>query len=211
VYSRGHTPQLLPKESGITKPSISVVMADGAPILHQAARVYYGITYPIQYNVKVKEIGYIHPTEITRLISNWRTEDQDDFDKPLASAVVALYSKDRNDEGDMEMDYSITVGRKKESQGEKRGQTQELNAREEQDRRVKQRRNETGDQSEVIAIDTDVADLNPCNLTRSVENARTDPERLQPAEERSSSDVIVGAYAKIAMSTATIRSLDTSL
>jgi hypothetical protein len=53
-------------------------MASGVPNLHPAARVYYGLHHPIQYNVNVKEIGYVPPDQVPYLISNWRAEDERD-------------------------------------------------------------------------------------------------------------------------------------
>lgn len=75
AYSWGNSPQLLQGESGITKPAISVVMNAGLPPLHVASRIYFGIHHPIQYNVKVKEIGYVPPAEVHTLISNWTAEN----------------------------------------------------------------------------------------------------------------------------------------
>jgi hypothetical protein len=78
AYSRGEKEQLLPGEGGITKPSIAVVMSEGVPKLHIASRIYYGIIHPIQYNVKVKEIGHVPKEQVSWLIGNWREEDDND-------------------------------------------------------------------------------------------------------------------------------------
>ncbi|KAJ4992587.1 hypothetical protein SVAN01_01970 [Stagonosporopsis vannaccii] len=78
VYTSGYSPQLLPGEAGITKTSICVVMTDNNPALNEASRIYFGIHHPIQYNVKVKEIGYVHPEWIPHLIGNWKEEDGGD-------------------------------------------------------------------------------------------------------------------------------------
>ena len=75
AYSWGGTAQLLEGESGIIKTSISVVMVNNNPALDIASRIYFGIHHPIQYNVKVKEIGYVPSDEIATLIGNWREED----------------------------------------------------------------------------------------------------------------------------------------
>lgn len=50
-------------------------MSSGVPPLHKAARVYYGVHHPVQYNVNVKEIGYIPGAETHILIRNWQEED----------------------------------------------------------------------------------------------------------------------------------------
>jgi hypothetical protein len=75
AYSEGQQPELLAGETGIKKPSIAVAMAQGEPILHVASRIYYGIHHPIQYNVKVKDIGQVLPNHLPALIGNWKAED----------------------------------------------------------------------------------------------------------------------------------------
>jgi len=75
AYSWDQEPVLIPGESGITKASIGVVMADGEPPLDTASRIYFGIHHPIQYNVKVKEIGHVHEDHIHSLIENWNEEN----------------------------------------------------------------------------------------------------------------------------------------
>tara|TARA_R110002003_G_scaffold171_15_gene14010 strand:+ start:2845 stop:3234 length:390 start_codon:yes stop_codon:yes gene_type:complete len=51
------------------------MVADQIP-LHKASRIYYGIHYPIQYNVKVRDVGYVPPQDIPTLLRNWREEEQ---------------------------------------------------------------------------------------------------------------------------------------
>lgn len=81
VYSWGGAPQLLRGEGGITKPSLSVVMTAGVPHLDKASRIYYGIHHPIQYNVKVKDIGYLPKAQVPILIGSWREEDNKDTEQ----------------------------------------------------------------------------------------------------------------------------------
>jgi hypothetical protein len=75
IYTWGKTPQLLPGETGIEKASLSVVMTENETPLHEASRIYYGIHHPIQYNVKVKEIGYVPRDQVPILIGQWKQED----------------------------------------------------------------------------------------------------------------------------------------
>jgi hypothetical protein len=75
IYSEGQSPQLIQGETGITKASIGVVMAHSQTNLDVASRVYYGIHHPIQYNVKVKEIGQVVQSHLPTLIGNWKEED----------------------------------------------------------------------------------------------------------------------------------------
>jgi hypothetical protein len=75
AYSWGSQAALLPGEYGITKPSLAVVMTEGEKVLDRASRIYYGIHHPIQYNVKVKDVGYVVPDQVHSLILNWKAED----------------------------------------------------------------------------------------------------------------------------------------
>jgi hypothetical protein len=76
AYSDNQQPQLLKGEKGIKKSSLAVTMAPGEPDLHIASRIYYGIHHPIQYNVRVKDIGQVLPHHVPALIGNWKAEDQ---------------------------------------------------------------------------------------------------------------------------------------
>jgi hypothetical protein len=94
VYSWGRNPELLSYEGGITKPSLPVVMTNGHEILDKASRIYYGIHHPIQYNVKVKEIGYIPRDLVPILIGNWREEDEGNTQQEYAVTLAAEASDD---------------------------------------------------------------------------------------------------------------------
>jgi hypothetical protein len=87
VYSDGQGPRFLPGEKGIRKPSIAIAMAQDEPDLHIASRIYYGIHHPIQYNVKVKDIGQVLPHHLPTLIGNWKSED--DSETREAAEVTA--------------------------------------------------------------------------------------------------------------------------
>lgn len=75
AYTSGYSPQPLAGEYGITKTSIGIIMTQNNPALNAASRIYFGIHHPIQYNVKVKEIGYVQPDHVPYLIGNWKEED----------------------------------------------------------------------------------------------------------------------------------------
>ncbi|KAF2996444.1 hypothetical protein E8E13_003705 [Curvularia kusanoi] len=74
AYDLKKTPLLLPGETGITKASIGVNMEENET-LTKASRIYFGIHHPIQYNVKVKNIGCVCAEHIPSLIGSWREED----------------------------------------------------------------------------------------------------------------------------------------
>jgi len=107
AYSQGQQPQLLPGETGITKAPIEIVMAEGEANLNVASRIYFGIHHPIQYNVKVKEIGYVIRAHIPNLIGYWKEIDgQEDTkasgladDKTVAEMDEYLYDTEDNLEG----------------------------------------------------------------------------------------------------------------
>ena len=88
MYSYGTEPTLLSGETGINKPSITVAMSTGVPSLHIASRIYYGIHHPIQYNVKVKDIGRVPSHHLPVLIGNWKAED--DLETKQAPEVTAM-------------------------------------------------------------------------------------------------------------------------
>jgi hypothetical protein len=66
---------LLPGETGITKDPIAV-KTPGSIKLDDASRIYFGIHHPIQYNVKVKDLGMVIPSDIPKVIGYWREEQQ---------------------------------------------------------------------------------------------------------------------------------------
>jgi hypothetical protein len=103
VYSWGQKPELLPYEGGMTKPSLPVIMSDNRTILDKASRIYYGIHHPIQYNNKVKDIGYIPRDFIPTLIGNWREEDESDTQQEAeVTANAELSDEEEEEERDRE-------------------------------------------------------------------------------------------------------------
>jgi hypothetical protein len=81
VYSYTSQPTLLQGEVGITKDPICVVTREGEQPLNPASRIYFGIHHPIQYNVKVKDLGYVHPHHLVNLKGYWAMENQDDTEQ----------------------------------------------------------------------------------------------------------------------------------
>ncbi|KAF1832454.1 hypothetical protein BDW02DRAFT_502913, partial [Decorospora gaudefroyi] len=74
AYTHGQIPQLLQGEQQLSKSPISVVMNEGECHLSTASRIYFGIHHPIQYNVKVKDLGYVHPDWMSVFLDHWRAE-----------------------------------------------------------------------------------------------------------------------------------------
>jgi hypothetical protein len=75
AYSMGSSPSLLDGESTLEKEAICIMMAQGVPPLSVASRIYFGIHHATQHNVKVKDIGQVHPHHIRNLLSHWNAQN----------------------------------------------------------------------------------------------------------------------------------------
>jgi hypothetical protein len=51
-------------------------MSQHEPALSTASRIFFGIQHPIQYNVKVKDLGYVHPDYLATFLGYWAMEHQ---------------------------------------------------------------------------------------------------------------------------------------
>ncbi|OAL51761.1 hypothetical protein IQ07DRAFT_564121 [Pyrenochaeta sp. DS3sAY3a] len=76
AYSWGEQPSLLQGEAQLSKDPICIVMTDNGEPLHYASRIFFGIHHPIQYNVKVKDLGYVIAAHMQNLIGYWSMENQ---------------------------------------------------------------------------------------------------------------------------------------
>jgi hypothetical protein len=56
-------------------------MAENEKPLAVASRINFGIHHPIQYGVKVKDLGCVHPYWIARFTEHWPMEHEDLFKK----------------------------------------------------------------------------------------------------------------------------------
>ncbi|KAF2660411.1 hypothetical protein K491DRAFT_649604 [Lophiostoma macrostomum CBS 122681] len=79
VYSMGQLPRLRTGETGIEKNPIPVRTPQEVSPLHQNSRINFGIHHPIQYNVKVKDLGKVAEDHIRRLIEYWQYEQNRDL------------------------------------------------------------------------------------------------------------------------------------
>jgi hypothetical protein len=75
AYTYGYQPQLLFEEKELRKSPICVVMNHGQTPLSAASRIYFGIHHPIHYNVKVKNLGYVHPDWLPSFLGYWNQEN----------------------------------------------------------------------------------------------------------------------------------------
>ncbi|KAH7378342.1 hypothetical protein BKA66DRAFT_149712 [Pyrenochaeta sp. MPI-SDFR-AT-0127] len=71
AYSSGTEPTLLSGEDKLSMDPICIIMNEGENSLSIASRIFFGIYHPIQYNVKVKDLGYVHPEHLVKLIGYW--------------------------------------------------------------------------------------------------------------------------------------------
>ncbi|EOA84701.1 uncharacterized protein SETTUDRAFT_136688 [Exserohilum turcica Et28A] len=91
AYSEGYLPSLLEGETKLEKEPIcksfryrflcnqaltsrtnlGITMTPNVPPLVTASRIFFGIHHPIQHNVKVKDVGKVHPDDITNLLDYW--------------------------------------------------------------------------------------------------------------------------------------------
>ena len=77
VYLPGTDPTTcyLPGEydSGMTKEPIEITPVDTSIVLRPESRIRFGKTYPIEKNVKVKDIGQVNPNHLSKLFQYWTT------------------------------------------------------------------------------------------------------------------------------------------
>lgn len=100
VYFSGSRPKYVDGEqgNGMDKDAIEIVPAPrGDSSMDPASRLRFGKTYPIEWNVKVKDIGQVHPRHMSRLIRYWKLEEADDPESVNEGDEV-----DEGDEGENE-------------------------------------------------------------------------------------------------------------
>ncbi|KAF1967857.1 hypothetical protein BU23DRAFT_398536, partial [Bimuria novae-zelandiae CBS 107.79] len=70
VYIKGSTLHLFPgeQEAGLTKHAIAVEPANRSIFMNFASRLHYAKVYPVEMNVKVKDIGDVVPEDMSYLI-----------------------------------------------------------------------------------------------------------------------------------------------
>jgi hypothetical protein len=78
VYVRGTSPSFFPGEyeSGLTKASICIEPADTSVRMTPQSRVHYAKSYPIEMNVKVKDIGNVASEDLSNFIAYYHEESR---------------------------------------------------------------------------------------------------------------------------------------
>jgi hypothetical protein len=87
IYLEGTQPSYLPGESGMSKAPIQVHPATASEALDPATRIRFGRAYPIEWNVKVKDVGMVVPQDIDRLLNYWREEERIPDDEVLSKTL----------------------------------------------------------------------------------------------------------------------------
>jgi hypothetical protein len=77
VYFSGTTPRYVEGEygNGMTTDPIEIVPADRNATMDPASRLRFGKTFPVEWNVKVKEIGRVASHDMAKMIQYWQEED----------------------------------------------------------------------------------------------------------------------------------------
>jgi hypothetical protein len=69
-----YQPQLILNEAPLSKEPICMVMAEGQEALPVASRICFGTLQSAQYNIQVKDIGYVHPKYLSKFSNYWDME-----------------------------------------------------------------------------------------------------------------------------------------
>lgn len=73
MYAVGSEPSLFHGES-LTKEPIAIQLAEPWSSIDRASRVRFGKAYPVEMNVKVRDIGNVIPDDLSKLIAYYREE-----------------------------------------------------------------------------------------------------------------------------------------
>ncbi|KAF1958042.1 kinase-like protein [Byssothecium circinans] len=77
IYLEGHRPYYVggEQERGLTNEPIAIRPTEPDDIkLHKTSRLHFGKSFPIEMNVKVKDIGIVIPEHVSRLLAYWREQ-----------------------------------------------------------------------------------------------------------------------------------------
>jgi len=110
AYSYGRQPELLEGEGPLRSSSFCIRGADGTPPLQKASRIYFGIHHPIQYNVKVKNLGDVLPSQIPTLRGYWSMLSFGQTNQSIedtASGVDEEEEEEEEEEDDDEEEYVV--------------------------------------------------------------------------------------------------------
>ncbi|PVH94889.1 hypothetical protein DM02DRAFT_175430 [Periconia macrospinosa] len=74
VYAQGSNPTYIAGEleAGMVREPLEVIPADATVVIDPYSRLRLGKTYPIEWNVKVKDIGQVHQEHLSKLLLYWK-------------------------------------------------------------------------------------------------------------------------------------------
>jgi hypothetical protein len=83
IYMTGTEAQTVRGEirGGMTKDPIEVEPANEGEYLQKASRLRFDKTYPVEWNVKVKDVGRVVQRDLTKLLKYWKEEHLNDADE----------------------------------------------------------------------------------------------------------------------------------
>ena len=81
VIYTGNEPANLPTETKITKKAIQVILVDEEQKFDPRSRVNFGMTHPVQHNVKVLRVGKIADRDHRRFMGYYQNELEKDLGK----------------------------------------------------------------------------------------------------------------------------------
>ncbi|KAI8937912.1 hypothetical protein NX059_005596 [Plenodomus lindquistii] len=95
AYAYGTVPRLLDGEQVLSKTAIPIELIAGER-LSQASRIFFGIHHPIQHNVKVKDLGRVHPDWMPTFLGYWNMENVGESQQSADVTRAAAYEPDEH-------------------------------------------------------------------------------------------------------------------
>lgn len=117
VYSLPGKPTLIKGEDNQLKRPIPVKMASGVQALTQTSRIYLGIVHPIQYNIRVKEIGQVPASHLPTLIEDWASVAESSLYNSLSSPVDSNRKKRKRDHPSRNEHGAEVIGSSSDARG----------------------------------------------------------------------------------------------
>lgn len=79
-------------------------MNDGERALSPSSRIFFGIHHPIQHNVKVKDLGYVHPDWMPAFLGYWSMENNGETQQAPEVTEQAVEDEYEEQQGNEEAD-----------------------------------------------------------------------------------------------------------
>ena len=72
VYTGSEIPQKIKGETNLRKDAINIIPINPKEKLDALSRVNLAKTYPVEHNVKVKEVGKVNAAHLKKLVGYWK-------------------------------------------------------------------------------------------------------------------------------------------